>query len=87
MVRLDDDAGRPARRSVESDSEEAEPHGRRFTWRAAVFVDRILRGAKPADLPVEQPTRFDLVVNLRTAEALDIDLPDELMLEVTEGIG
>jgi ABC-type uncharacterized transport system substrate-binding protein len=55
--------------------------------RAASYVDRILRGARPADLPVEQPTRFDLVVNLKTAAALDITFPDEIMLEVTEGIG
>jgi putative ABC transport system substrate-binding protein len=48
--------------------------------RAAVFVDRILRGARPADLPVEQPNQFDLIVNLRTARQLGITLPGSVLL-------
>jgi putative ABC transport system substrate-binding protein len=56
-------------------------------WRrAAVYVDKILRGASPADLPIEQPTRFDFTVNLATAEALGLTLPESTRLQVTEVI-
>jgi len=62
------------------------PNAEDMFRRAATYVAKILQGAKPADLPVQQPTRFDLVINLKTAKALGITVPTTLVTQATEVI-
>jgi len=93
-VRIADLAAKHKRPAVYAEREFADagglmayaPNVRANFHRAAAYVDKILKGAKPGDLPVEQPTKFELVINLKTANALGLTFPQSLLLRADEVI-